>query len=67
MENFSELMQRVLELRDRKTKKPQPIPEDERLTDGLQTGNLTGKLTQPTRVIWITTRSASGMAPIEST
>jgi hypothetical protein len=44
MEDFAELMQRLLEIQSGgRTKSPERIPEDERLTDTVQKRNLAGK------------------------
>jgi hypothetical protein len=44
MEDFTELMQRLLEIQSGgRQRGPQPIEEDERLMDGLQKRNLAGK------------------------
>ena len=44
MENFTELMQRLLEIqRGGRQRSPELIAEDERLMDGLQKRNLAGK------------------------
>jgi len=51
MENFAELMHRLLEIGDRgRQRSPEPIAEDERLMDGLQKRNLAGKPTQPVQL-----------------
>lgn len=56
MENYAELMQRLLELRDGgRQRSPELIAEDKRLMDGLHEGDLAGKPTQPGRVILNTT------------
>lgn len=45
MENFAELMHRLLELQsDGAQRSPDLIAEDQRLMDGLQRRDLTGKL-----------------------
>jgi hypothetical protein len=47
MENFAELMQRLLEIQSGgRQRTPELIAEDERLMDGLQKRNLAGKPTQ---------------------
>jgi len=47
MENFAELMQRLLEIQSGgRQKSPELIAEDERLMDGLQKSNLAGELSQ---------------------
>ena len=44
MENFAELMQRLLEIQSGgRQRSPELIAEDERLMDGLQKRNLAGK------------------------
>jgi len=46
MENFAELMQRLLEIRDGGGQRsPELIAEDERLMDGLRKRNLAGRPT----------------------
>jgi hypothetical protein len=47
MEDFAELMQRLLEIQSGgRTKSPELITEDERLTDTVQKRNLAGKTRQ---------------------
>jgi hypothetical protein len=47
MENFAELMQRLLEIQSGgRQRTPELIAEDERLIDGLQKRSLAGKPTQ---------------------
>ena len=50
MENFAELMQRLLEFQsDGRQRSPEVIAEDERLMDSLQKRNLRGNLSQDCR------------------
>ena len=51
MENFAELMQRLLEIQSGgRQGSPELIAEDERLMDGLQKRNLAGKPTQTVKL-----------------
>ena len=51
MENFAELMQRLLEIQsDGRQRSPELIAEDERLMDGLQKKNLARKPLQTVRL-----------------
>jgi hypothetical protein len=51
MEDFSELMQRLLEIQSGgRQRSPQPIEENERLMDGLQKRNLAGKPIQTVKL-----------------
>jgi hypothetical protein len=52
MENFAELMQRLLEIQSggRQRRSPEPIAEDERLMDGLQKRSLAGMATQTVKL-----------------
>ena len=51
MENFAELMQRLLEIQSGgRQRSPELIAEDERLMDGLQKRNLAGKLAQKVKL-----------------
>jgi hypothetical protein len=51
MENFAELMQRLLEIQSGgRQRSPELIAEDERLMDGLQKRNLAGKPTQTVKL-----------------
>jgi hypothetical protein len=51
MEDFNELMQRLLEIQSGgRQRSPQRIEEDERLMDGLQKRSLAGKPVQTVRL-----------------
>jgi hypothetical protein len=51
MEDFTELMQRLLEIQSGgRQRNPQRIEEDERLMDGLQKRSLAGQPTQTVRL-----------------
>jgi hypothetical protein len=51
MEDFTELMQRLLEIQSGgRQRSPQRIEEDERLMDGLQKRSLAGQPTQTVRL-----------------
>ena len=51
MEDFTELMQRLLEIQSGgRQRSPQLIAEDERLMDGLQKRNLAGKSIQTVKL-----------------
>ena len=51
MENFGELIQRLLEIQSRgRERSPELIAEDERLLDGLQKRNLAGNPTQAVKL-----------------
>ena len=51
MENFAELMKRLLEIQSGgRQRSPELIAEDERLMDGLQNRNLAGKPAQTVKL-----------------
>jgi len=51
MENFAELMQRLLEIQSGgRPRSPKLIAEDQRLMDRLQKRNLAGRLPQPVKL-----------------